>query len=90
MSSLQVSTESSVVSAKQQPLYEQIWNGGAIVEVKVPKRFGVGIVAHRVEILDQIGDTLDQWGVSHGFIAPGRGPGDRRFKSGRSDCFDGM
>ena len=34
----------------------------------------VGIVAHRVEILDQISATLAQWGVDHGMIAPGRMP----------------
>ena len=34
----------------------------------------VGIVAHRAEILDQIGRTLRQFGVHHGYIAPGFAP----------------
>ncbi len=34
----------------------------------------VGIVAHRAEILDQIGRTLRQFGVHHGYIAPGFTP----------------
>ena len=33
----------------------------------------VGIIAHRIELLDQCSDTLNQWGVQHGFVAPGRG-----------------
>lgn len=32
----------------------------------------VGIVAHRIELLDQISRTLDLFGIRHGFIAPGR------------------
>lgn len=34
----------------------------------------VGIVAHRVEILEQIGRALEQFGVPHGFLAPGYAP----------------
>ena len=36
------------------------------------KGLRVGIVAHRVEILDQISAALFDWGVPHGFIAPNR------------------
>lgn len=32
------------------------------------------ILAHRAELLDQIGATLTQFGVRHGFIAPGSRP----------------
>lgn len=38
----------------------------------VAKGLRVGIVAHRIEILDQIATALDQWGVPYGFVAPGR------------------
>lgn len=34
----------------------------------------VGICAHRSEILDQIGAALDQFGVQHGYVSPGRSP----------------
>jgi DNA repair protein RadD len=34
----------------------------------------VGIVAHRAEILDQIGKALGGFGVPHGFLAPGMAP----------------
>lgn len=38
------------------------------------KGMSVGIVAHRVEILDQIGKALAQFGVNHGYLAPGFSP----------------
>lgn len=36
------------------------------------KGLRVGLVAHRVEILDQIGRALTAWDVPHGYITPGR------------------
>lgn len=38
------------------------------------KRNTVGIVAHRVEILEQIGKALESFGVHHGYLAPGFSP----------------
>jgi len=43
----------------------------------VEKGLRVWILAHRVELLDQISRTLSSFGVSHGMIAPGY-IGDRR------------
>lgn len=34
----------------------------------------VGIFAHRVELIDQIGSALRRWGVEHGYLAPGFAP----------------
>jgi DNA repair protein RadD len=34
----------------------------------------VGIFAHRVEILEQIGDALGRFGVNYGYLAPGYAP----------------
>lgn len=38
------------------------------------KGITVGIVAHRAEILDQIGRSLANFGVNHGYMAPGFPP----------------
>lgn len=43
-----------------------------MASVASSKRLRVGIMAHRTELLDQIGATLGKFGVEHGFIAPGR------------------
>lgn len=40
----------------------------------VDKGNTVGLVAHRSELLDQIGGTLDMFGIPHGYVAPGRYP----------------
>lgn len=34
----------------------------------------VGVMAHRIELLDQIGATLHDFDVPHGFVSPGRSP----------------
>lgn len=40
----------------------------------VDKGNTVGLVAHRSELLDQIGGTLSMFDIPHGYVAPGRYP----------------
>ena len=42
------------------------------LRVKCSRAFGVLVVAHRIELIDQISKTLDKFGIEHGMIVSGK------------------